>query len=236
MRSRSRWMAIAAAAIGAAIWLHPSLDIDAPAAPPRPPDAAAAAGEISALLQQVRVIDRLPHVEGYDRGCGKGEGCVFGPAWNDPLDASGCDTRNRLLASSLHSVTFKPGTRDCKVTSGVLDPDPYTGRRIVLHNGAIEVDHVLPLARAYALGAWQWEPQQRQIFANDFIELLPVSKAANREKSDSGLDEWLPAFQPCTYIARYLSVAAKYRLPITGAEHRIASSTCAAPNEAQPAA
>lgn len=138
------------------------------------------------------------------------------------------ETRNRILASSLREVTFKPGTRNCKVTGGVLDPDPYTGQRIPLQNKAIEVDHVVPLARAFALGAWQWDPQQRQIFANDPIELIPVSKAANRQKSDSGLDEWLPTFQPCTYIQRYLTVAAKYQLPITAAEHTVATTTCPA--------
>ena len=80
----------------------------------------------------------------------------------------------------------------------------------------------------FALGAWQWDPQQRQIFANDPIELIPVSKAANRQKSDSGLDEWLPTFQPCAYIQRYLTVAAKYQLPITAAEHTVATTTCPA--------
>lgn len=224
---RSGWVAIAAAIVGAATWLHPTLVQEVTTAPSYA-EPAAVSGDVAALLQQVRVIDSLPAVDGYDRGCGKGEGCVFGPAWNDPSDRSGCDARNRILASSLRDVTFKPGTRNCKVTGGVLDPDPYTGQRIPLQNKAIEVDHVVPLARAFALGAWQWDPQQRQIFANDPIELIPVSKAANRQKSDSGLDEWLPTFQPCAYIQRYLTVAAKYQLPITAAERTVATTTCPA--------
>lgn len=224
---RSGWVAIAAAIVGAATWLHPTLVHDVTTALSYA-EPAAVSGDVAALLQQVRVIDRLPAVDGYDRGCGTGERCVFGPAWNDPSDRSGCDARNRILASSLRDVTFKPGTRNCKVTGGVLDPDPYTGQQIPLQDRAIEVDHVVPLARAFALGAWQWDPQQRQIFANDPIELIPVSKAANRQKSDSGLDEWLPTFQPCAYIQRYLTVAAKYQLPITTAEHAVATTTCPA--------
>jgi hypothetical protein len=52
-----------------------------------------AIGSIAELLSQVSVVDEIPDITGYQRGCGKGQGCVFGPAWNDPLDHSGCDTR-----------------------------------------------------------------------------------------------------------------------------------------------
>ena len=220
---------IAAAMVTGWIALSPGDDPTVSASP-----APVGSADIGELLSKVTVVDAIPQVPGYERGCGIDkktkfrEGCVFGPAWNDPSDRSGCDARNKILASSLRDVTFKPGTRNCKVTGGVLDPDPYTGQRIPLQDKGIEVDHVVPLARAFALGAWQWDPQQRQIFANDPIELIPVSKAANRQKSDSGLDEWLPTFQPCAYIQRYLTVAAKYQLPITAAEHTVATTTCPA--------
>jgi hypothetical protein len=223
---RSAWMAIAAAAVSAAAWLHPDLglghDTQSHAQPP------AAAGDIATLLGQVRVINQIPHIAGYQRECGKGEACTFGSAWNDPLDKSGCDTRNRLLHNSLQNITFKPGTHDCKVTSGVLDPDPYTGQRITFSSNGIQIDHRYPLVRAYAAGAFQWDQRQRQIFANDLDELVAVSGPANRAKSDSGIDEWLPSFQPCTYIQRYLAVAVKYQLPITTAEQKTATSTCLA--------
>ena len=48
----------------------------------------------------------------------------------------------------------------------------------------------------------------------DVTELMAVSGSAN-QKSDSGLDEWLPTYQPCVYVQRYLTVAVKYQLPIT---------------------
>jgi hypothetical protein len=217
-------MAIAAAAVSALVWLHPGIGHDTGTVPQT--SAQPVAGDIAGLLQQVQVVDQIPPVDGYQRGCGKGERCVFGPAWNDPRDHSGCDTRNRLLAVWLKDVTFKPGTRNCKVIGGILDPDPYTGQRIVFNSKVIQIDHVVPLAYAYAAGAWKWDPQQRQIFANDPAELIPVSGSANRAKSDSGLDEWLPTFQPCAYIQRYLMVAVKYQLPITVAERNAATSAC----------
>lgn len=224
---RKGWMAIAAAAVSAAVWLHPNLALphDVTMAPSSA-ESASATGDVAALLAQVLVVDRLPVVEGYDRGCRKGEGCVFGPAWNDPLDHSGCDARNRLLRSQLHDVVFKPGTKTCKVIAGVLDPDPYTGQIIGLDD--VEADHVYPLSRSWNAGAWQWDLQQRRVFANDLVNLTAVSGPVNRQKSDSGLDEWLPMFQPCAYIQRYLTVAVKYQLPITAAERDVATTTCPA--------
>lgn len=188
------------------------------------------AANISELLAQVPVVDRIDHVPGYQRGCGIDkktklrEGCVFGPAWNDPHDRSGCDARNRALSAVLKDVKYKAGTHDCKVIAGVLDPDPYTGQAVDLAD--INLDHIVPLRRAYDAGAWKWDLLQRRVFANDLIELAPVSEKANLSKSDSGLD-WLPAFQPCAYVVRYLTVTVKYQLPITRKEHAIATATCA---------
>lgn len=102
---------------------------------------------IAEMLGKVAVVDELPHIPGYERGCGIDketkfrELCVFGPAWNDPADRSGCDARNRALRVQLHDVVFKPNTHDCKVIDGYLDPDPYTGQRIGLHD--IDIDHIV---------------------------------------------------------------------------------------------
>ena len=35
-----------------------------------------------------------------------------------------------MLRGSLTDVVFKPGTRNCKVLSGTLQSDPYTGQTI----------------------------------------------------------------------------------------------------------
>ena len=93
----------------------------------------------------------------------------------------------------------------------------------------IEIDHVVSARPGPSnAGAWKWDPQQRQIFANDVTQLIAVSGSANRQKSDAGLDEWLPSYQPCTYIQRYLTVAVKYQLPITVAERNAAAAACPA--------
>lgn len=190
---------------------------------------------ISELLSKVTVVDAIPQVPGYERGCGIDkktkfrERCSFGAAWNDPTDHSGCDTRNRMLQQQLTEVVIKPGTHGCKVLAGTLE-DPYTGQVVAFSAAdpdAVQVDHVFALARAWDAGAWRWDQAQRIAFANDPANLIVVTGPANRDKSDSGL-QWLPpntAYR-CTYIARYLSVAADYDLAITGYDRDVALTQC----------
>jgi hypothetical protein len=212
-------LGVAAAAIAAIALLHPELvghGATAHAAP----------GDLATLLAQVQVVGEIADVPGYQRGCKKDQACSFGPAWNDPLDSSGCDTRNRLLANSLQGVEFKPGTRDCKVVAGTLNPDPYTGETVDLHH--VQVDHLYPLKAAWDAGASAWDPRRRQIFANDLTELIAVSGAANEQKGDSTPAQWLPAnpAEVCPYVLRYLTVAIKYQLPITTRDQQAATGAC----------
>jgi hypothetical protein len=183
---------------------------------------------VADLLNQVTVTPAIDHYPGYQRSCREGQGCVFGPAWNDPNDHSGCDTRNRVLRAQLYDVTFKPGTRDCKVESGTL-ADPYSGQTIQFsraHPTDIQIDHIVPLALAWDAGAWNWPQAQRVAFANDPDELLAVSSKENDAKGDLSIGRWLPpnrAFD-CSYIQLYLAVAVKYQLPITTADRDTARS------------
>ncbi|MGJ6127167.1 HNH endonuclease family protein [Mycolicibacterium sp. Y3] len=223
---RRGWRAAAAtvavAAAGTA-WLHPHVGAEG-RAPANAASAESPAVDLTALLTQVTVVDRIDDVPGYERSCAKGARCVFGPAWNDPANTTGCDTRNLVLKAQLQDVHFKPNTRDCKVIDGYLDPDPYTGLSVELHN--VDIDHVVPLRRSWNAGAWKWDAKRRQMFANDPVELIAVSAHANRSKGDGGLDDWIPEYQPCAYVARYLTAAVKYQLPIAASERDVAIKTC----------
>lgn len=182
--------------------------------------------DISELLGRISVVPEIAPVRGYERGCRRGQGCVFGHAWQDPADHSGCDTRNRVLSAQLNDVVYKPGTRNCKVISGWVT-DPYTGSQISVSQ--IQIDHTVPLHRAWNAGAWHWSAQQRQAFANDTRNLLAVSAKANESKGDSSLSGWLPdasAGQQCPYVRRYLTVSAAYQLPITTADRDAAIGAC----------
>lgn len=222
---RSGAVAVVGAAIAIAAWLNPSFDLGyrgdtvAIAAPE-------VAGDLAFLLDQVKVVDRINDVPGYERSCKRGDACSFGPAWNDPTDVSGCDARNRQLAKQLHDVVFKDGTRNCKVVAGWLQ-DPYSGERVDLRD--VELDHTVALHRAWNAGAWQWDSRKRQIFANDPMELRALSSSVNQDKSDAALDEWMPPLPEarCPFVIDYLSVMAKYELPITVSERDAAAAACA---------
>ncbi|GAB7065913.1 HNH endonuclease [Mycobacterium hodleri] len=222
---RSGAVAVVGAAIAIAAWLNPSFDLGyrgdtvAIAAPE-------AAGNVATLLDQVKVVDRINDVPGYERSCKRGDACSFGPAWNDPTDSTGCDTRNRMLARDLRDVVFKDGTRNCKVIAGWLQ-DPYSGERVDRMD--VELDHTVALHHAWNAGAWQWDSRKRQIFANDPMELRALSSSVNQDKSDAALDEWMPPLPEarCPFVIDYLSVMVKYELPITLSERDAAAAACA---------
>jgi hypothetical protein len=194
-----------------------------PAAPRKPP--AGAAGALR-QLNELHVVASRPHRPGYQRGCGSGQACSFGPAWTDNTSApgghNGCDTRNDILRTQLTALTYRTGSR-CVVVAGVLH-DPYTGRTIHFaksHASAVQIDHLVPLALAWDLGANKWPQAWRTAFANDErLVVLAVSGTVNDAKGDSGPGEWMPPNRAyrANYAARFIAALAHYRLAVTAAD------------------
>lgn len=199
------WIAIvvvaaAIAAIALMIEQHPS-------APPRAGD-----GTAAAVLTTLEVKGRAAKT-GYER-------IQFGQRWQD-ADGNGCDTRNDILARDLIGVV-RAGA--CTVSSGTLH-DPYTGTDIAFTRGQgtserVQIDHVVALSDAWQTGAQQLTPARRAQLANDPLNLLAVSGAANAQKSDADAATWLPANKGfrCAYVARQIAVKAAYDLWVTRAE------------------
>ena len=144
------------------------------------------------------------------------------PHWKDP-DKNGCDSRNDILKRDLTKVVFKEGTNNCKVISGTL-LDPYSNKLIAFDlnksSSTIDIDHVVALSNAWQTGAFQLTLDQRTNFANDPINLLAVDFKLNRQKGDGDAATWLPPYKSyrCTYVARQVSVKAKYKLWVTAPE------------------
>jgi hypothetical protein len=171
--------------------------------------------KVRAKLEKLEVKGRAPKT-GFDRD-------KFGPAWAD-VDRNGCDTRNDILKRDLEDETFKPGTHDCIVLTGVLD-DPYSGKTIKFKRGQdtsskVQIDHLVPLSDAWQKGAQQWSAAKRKEFANDPLNLLAVDGPLNSQKGDSDAATWLPPRRAywCPYVARQIEVKAKYELWVTQAE------------------
>lgn len=149
---------------------------------------------------------------------------AFGPAWAD-IDHNGCDTRNDILARDLTGETFKAGTNNCVVASGVL-ADKYTGTTIKFDrdqdtSSEVQIDHIVALGDSWQKGAQQLSVDQRKQLANDPLNLMAADGPTNSAKGGKDAAAWLPpnkAFR-CEYVARQTAVKAKYSLWVTGAEH-----------------
>ena len=142
------------------------------------------------------------------------------PHWSDP-DRNGCDARNDTLKRDLTNITYKAGTRDCKVIAGQL-LDPFSGKVITFSatKVVIDIDHVVALSNAWQTGAAYFDKNKRSQIANDPLNLLAVDSKLNRQKGDGDAATWLPpskAFR-CEYVARQVAVKAKYGLWVTKPE------------------
>lgn len=180
----------------------------------------AAVDAARAQLSTLAVKGRAPKT-GYDRA-------LFGQAWSDDVTVefghNGCDTRNDILRRDLDNETFRAGTNDCVVATGLLH-DPYTGTDINFVRGqntssAVQIDHVVPLSDAWQKGAQSWAADTRRNFANDPRNLLAVDGPSNQQKSDSDAATWLPANKAyrCMYAVKIIDVKSAYGIWVTDAE------------------
>ncbi|HEY5833353.1 HNH endonuclease family protein [Streptomyces sp.] len=146
------------------------------------------------------------HASTYDRN-------LF-PTW---ITISGtCNTREYILKRDGSNVTTDSA---CQATSGSWS-SAYDGVTTTAPS-TFDIDHVVPLAEAWASGAWAWSTSARQGFANDVTrpQLIAVSASSNRSKGDSDPAEWLPraSFQ-CTYARAWVQVKHYYGLTVDSAE------------------
>ena len=142
------------------------------------------------------------------------------PHWSDP-DRNGCDARNDTLKRDLTDITYKAGTRDCKVIGGQL-LDPFSDKVIIFSptKVVIDIDHVVALSNAWQTGAAYFDKDVRTQIANDPLNLLAVDSKLNRQKGDGDAATWLPPSKSfrCAYVARQVAVKAKYKLWVTEPE------------------
>lgn len=170
---------------------------------------------VNEVLSQILVKGRAPKT-GYSRD-------QFGQVWAD-VNRNGCDTRNDILTRDLISIVYRERTHNCVVLSGVLR-DPYSGTFINFVRGnatstEVQIDHVVALSNAWQTGAFQLTLSQRTALANDPLNLLAVQGRLNLQKGDGDAATWLPPLKSyrCEYVARQVSVKAKYGLWMTKPE------------------
>lgn len=164
-------------------------------------------------LEKLQIKGRAPKT-GYTRE-------QFSSDWGK---INNCSLRELILLRDLQNT--KLDEDGCRVLSGTLQPDPYTGKTIEFQRGAttsqaVQIDHVVAVSDAWQKGAQQLSPDMRYLFYNDPLNLLAVDGSANNDKSDSDAASWLPPNKDyrCRYVARQVAVKIKYTLWITQAEH-----------------
>lgn len=170
------------------------------------------------VLVGVTTVDHRVRAGDYRRS-------AFGDAWDDetaaPGGRNGCDTRNDILDRDLTDKAFVV-TKRCPqaVANGSLR-DPYTNATIAFTRGnqvgaAVQIDHIVPLAYAWDMGAKDWTDAMRKRFANDPANLLAVAGQANQDKGDLPPGEWMPpnvAFH-CQYAMAFIAVIRGYHLAV----------------------
>lgn len=169
---------------------------------------------LTVLLTDVEPVAQRNRVLGYDRA-------AFGSGW---AAAGACTVREEIIAAQLAEAADPCGLTDARGT------DPYTGGPLLLGPAAppVEVDHILPLSAAWDLGAHAWDLSERLAFANDPLNLVATSQAANREKSDHLAAAWLPPDPAahCWYARRLALVAGRYALPLPEEDLRAMRGAC----------
>jgi hypothetical protein len=136
--------------------------------------------------------------------------------WVD-ADGDGCDTRKEVLISeaddapSVGSGCGLSGGRWYSYYEGASQTD----------DGALDIDHMVPLAEAWDSGARSWSSSERQSYANDlgdYRTLVGVTAAQNRAKGDRDIAEWLPPQQRCRYLKEFVAVKIRWRLSVNSGE------------------
>jgi hypothetical protein len=185
------------------------------------------------VLAGIAVVLQRVHRYDYRRA-------AYGDAWDDDNDApgghNGCDTRDDILDRDLVDKTYVSIKR-CPnaVATGTLH-DPYTNATVALQRGAkvgesVQIDHIVPLAYAWDMGAYGWTLPERLRFANDPANLLAVEGQANQDKGDLPPAQWMPpntAFA-CQYAMQFIAVLRGYQLPVDQASSgvlRQAAASC----------
>ena len=186
--------------------------VGSPAQTPVPGDRVTAEQVTTAKARLAKLPVKAARVGGYQRTRD------FGPAWSVDVNRNGCGTRDDILRRDLTKVQLRGR---CTVVAGVL-ADPYTGQRVTFAKAdadAVQIDHLVPLAAAWARGARDWRQEQRERFANDPVNLQATVASANLGKGDDAPAEWLPRQgYRCAYAVRWVQVSTRYQLAVTPAD------------------
>jgi uncharacterized protein DUF1524 len=195
----ARWTVAAAAVIACA----GALATAAAALPPNPPSASASRTALAKLT-----VHAATSQASYARS-------KFGSGWIS--QGNGCDTRDRVL---LRDGLGTMASVNCTITAAHWR-SIYDGA-IITARSQVQIDHIVPLAKAWRSGASGWTRARRVRFANDLTDpqLIAVSASSNTSKGDRGPEAWKPPRRRvwCLYARWWIDVKTAWALTVTGKE------------------
>ncbi|GAA3827945.1 HNH endonuclease family protein [Sphaerisporangium flaviroseum] len=137
------------------------------------------------------------------------------PHWIDQGEL--CSTREVVLERDGKDVSQD---EQCRAVTGTWHSQ-YDGKTLT-SAGAVDIDHLVPLANAWRSGADAWSAAKRREFANDLTnpQLIAVSATSNRAKGDQNPAQWKPPLRSywCTYARAWTDVKHRYGLAVTAPE------------------
>jgi len=164
----------------------------------------------SSLLGKLKVSGE--HVSGYNRD--------FFKLWVD-VDHDGCNTRAEVLIAE---ASKRPSENSsCTIQGGawksVYDNITFTNAR------SLDIDHMVPLSEAWQSGAYRWDADTRERYANDLgysRSLIAVSANSNRAKGDKDPYLWMPPSHSywCQYVGDWIAIKYRWGLTIDPTEKR----------------
>ncbi len=136
--------------------------------------------------------------------------------WVD-ADGDGCDTRAEVLIEEADDpVTVGSG---CSLSGGRWFS--YYDRVSHTDSGALDIDHMVPLAESWDSGSRSWTAGEREAYANDLADgrsLVGVTAGVNRSKGDQDPNEWMPTYDQCRYVREWVAVKLRWRLAADSGE------------------
>ncbi|MFD5748909.1 HNH endonuclease family protein [Streptomyces sp. NPDC127033] len=181
------------------------LVVSAPAQAVQAPQSLRAA-EVTTLAEAVgRVVVEDEDRTGYTRSSFK--------HWNSGDLADGCNTRGEVLLAE--AVTAPAVASGCKLSGGSW-LSYYDGQEVT-DPGALDIDHMVPLAEAWDSGASAWTAARREAYANDqgsATSLVAVTARTNRSKADQDPAQWLPPAPDahCRYVGEWVATKLRWQL------------------------
>ncbi|ANW19135.1 hypothetical protein BB341_13355 [Streptomyces clavuligerus] len=142
------------------------------------------------------------------------------PHWNEGRDpADGCTTENEVLRTEAVDEPAVSGS--CALSGGRWVS--YYDNQSTTQLSSLAVDHVVPLADAWASGASAWTAERREAYANDQdspYTLAAVTRRTVQEKAGRDISGWQPAETGplCRYAGDWVGTKLRWGLSTDKAE------------------